>query len=118
MDEDLYESIYAIRGTFKGTCFSVVYREYDELVLIKIENNLNAVLSHINVNQESMSSGGIKLTKNKTFLVPSKLMGRPDANESTTEWYPLYTISETADGTVIEMGYFLLLLFFAIGNAG
>ena len=116
MDEDLFESIYAIIGEFNGINFSVIYREYDELVLIKVDNKLNAALSLINVNPESLSSGGLKLTKNKTFMVSSnKLIGKPKVNESS-EWYPLYTISDLEEESVSEMGYFLLLLFFAIGN--
>jgi len=119
MDEDLDESIYAIVGEFRGINFRLEYREFDELILIKFENRLIAVLSLINDNPESLSSGGVKLTKNKTFMVPStRLFGKSKINESSSERYPLYTIAEMDDEGVIEMGYFLLLLFFAIGNVG
>jgi len=119
MDEDMKQSIYAIIGNFRGTKFDVVYREFDELVFIKINDRLNAVLSLININPESQSAAGYKFSKNKSMMVSTvRPIKKREVAIPTAEWYPFYTIEEVNDETAIEMGYFLLLLFFAIGYVG
>jgi hypothetical protein len=118
-DDDLAEALYAIIGTYKGNKFEVVYREYDKLVMIKIQDKLEAVLSLINMNPESSSHGGVKLSKNKVTMTTSqKMLSTPEVKMESAEWYPLYTQAEVEDDTAIEMGYFLLLLFFAMSNVG
>lgn len=118
-DDDLAEALYAIIGTYIGNKFEVVYREYDRLVMIKIQDKLDAVLSLININPESSSHGGAKLSKNKVTMTTSqKMLSTPEVKMETAEWYPLYTRAEVEDETAIEMGYFLLLLFFAMSNVG
>lgn len=116
-DNNLVEQVYAILGTFNGNKFEVVYREMDGLILIKLLDNLEAVMALINVNPESRSSGGMKISKNKAVISGSqKMVGGPTVDAPTAEWYPLYTRSAVTDEMTIEMGYFILLLFFAIGN--
>ena len=118
-EDDLAEALYAIIGTYNGNKFEVSYREYDRLVTIRIQDNLDAVLSLINMNPESNSHGGAKLSKNKVTMTTSqKMLSTPEVKMETAEWYPLYTRAEVEDETAIEMGYFLLLLFFAMSNVG
>jgi hypothetical protein len=117
MDGNTYESICAIIGEFRGIKFSVVYREHDELVFISIEDKINAILSLINMNPESLSADGRKLSKNKiTIVSSSRQFGKPKVEVSSAELYRLYTTDGVKDENVIEMGYFLMLLFFAIAN--
>jgi len=117
MDEDVDESIYTIFGLFNAVEFSLVYREVEELIFIKVDNELQAILSLININPESQTFGRTKLTKNKTFLVPaSKGSRKREVDVSAAEKYHLYTSDGVEDEDVLEMGHFLLLLFFAIGS--
>jgi hypothetical protein len=118
-DDDLSESVYSIIGDYKGSKFEVVYREFDKIVLIKMRDKLTAILSLINVNPESLSAGGTRFTKNKTTMIhTNRIIGTPDLKLSTAEWYPLYTLAQVDDEAATEMGYFLLLMFFAVNNAG
>lgn len=118
-DDDLSEALYAITGNYRGNKFEVVYREYDRLVMIRIQNQLDAILSLININPESSSHGGTKLSKNMVTMTTSqKMLSTPEVKMETAEWYPLYTRAEVEDETAIEMGYFLLLLFFTMSNVG
>ncbi len=118
-DDDLADKLYAILGTYNGNKFEVVYREMDAFILIKLLDNLEAVMALINVNPDSKSAGGLKLSKNKvTMTSTQKLTGSPIVDVPIAEWYPLFTRSTVTDEMATEMGYFILLLFFAIGNAG
>jgi hypothetical protein len=47
-----------------------------------------------------------------------KLLGIPELDLQTAEWYPLYTVSDVDEDTVTEMGHFLLLLFFSVAQIG
>ncbi|MEB2774486.1 hypothetical protein SYJ56_04165 [Algoriphagus sp. D3-2-R+10] len=118
-DDDLSEALYTITGYYKGNKFEVVYREYDRLVMIRIQDQLDAILSLININPESSSHGGAKLSKNMgTITTSQKILSMPELKIEKAELYPLYTRAEVDDEAATEMGYFLLLLFFTMSNVG
>lgn len=115
--EDLVESIYSIIGDYNGNKFEVTYREFDQLVFISVQDELLGILSLMNINPDSRSYRGIKLSKNMGAMVSSqKIVGRPELETSTAEWYPLYVNQDVNEETVTEMGHFILLLFFTISH--
>jgi hypothetical protein len=71
-DDDIVESLYAIIGYFGGTKFEVVYRELDQLIFIRVQDELQAVFPRININPESNSFNGVRLSKKWVRPLPRK----------------------------------------------
>lgn len=117
-DGNFTETEYTIVGKFKGRPFNVLYNEADARVLISIEEKNVAVLSLINANPESLSSGGVRLSKNKRFIVSSGAMKKPKLEVGSAEWYPFYAIDTVDNVAATEISFILMLLFFAVGQTG
>ena len=117
--EDFSESLYAITGIYRGVEFRVEYTEWDELVLIDYGDELLGVLSLININPNSrFTLKGNKLSRNKKFLSFGTGIGKPKIMTEEAQWYPIYTAPGTTEQGVTEMGFLLMFLFFAMGQAG
>ena len=93
------ETIFTITGEYRKQPFTVTYNEAEAIILISVADTNQAVLSVINSNPKSMSAGGIRLTKNKRFIVGE--LGRSSVELQKTEWYPFYVVenvNEDRDG--------------------
>lgn len=117
--QDWSETVFTIIGDFRGQPFVVSYNEADARVLISLDEKIVAVLSLINSNPASLSSGGVRLSKNKRFVMTSgNIKKNPKLEVGLAEWYPFYVVDDIDDDEATEMSFILMLLFFAVGQVG
>ena len=114
--QDWSASVFTIIGEFRKRPFKVEFSESDAMILISVEGKNQAVLSLINTNPTSLSSGGVRLSKNKRFIVGNATQSKVEVGEA--EWYPIYVVEDVDDAAVTEMSFILMLLFFAVGQSG
>ena len=116
---DFEEVVYHIVGSFRSQKFEVIYNESESMVLIVLDEQQRAILSLINTNPESMSSGGVRLSKNKkAMLGAGGVINTPEVSIESSEWYPLYVVAGVDDPEATEMGLMFLLLFFSVAQTG
>ena len=115
-DQDWSETIFTITGEYRKQPFTVTYNEAEAIILISVADTNQAVLSVINSNPKSMSAGGIRLTKNKRFIVGE--LGQSSVEVAEAEWYPFYVVENVNEDAATEMTFILMLLFFAVGQTG
>ncbi len=116
--EDWTETTFTLVGDFKNIPFIVTYDEAEAMVLLSVDNEIKAVLSLINTNPESLSVNGARLTKNKRAVVSAGDFANPKLKMETAEVYPFYVVADVDDAAATEMSFILMMLFFAVGQAG
>ena len=111
------DAIYRIIGEYGSQPFEVVFRDVEKLIVISTNYDNRAVIPMIN---ENTNSRKVKIKMKDNVLsksTPQDIFRTLNVDASAAEWYPIYTTNEVDDETVTEIGYFIMLLFFAIGHS-
>lgn len=109
-------AIYRIVGEYGTLPFEVLYRDFERLILVSTNHEPRVVIPMINENENSRRTK-IKMKDDMLNTNTSQnLFQAFNVDPSSAEWFPIYATNQVDEETVTEIGYFIMLLIFAIGQ--
>ncbi|MBX2895995.1 MAG: hypothetical protein KF763_11165 [Cyclobacteriaceae bacterium] len=92
------QQVQRLEGHFRGKKFEIQHAEFDNYILVSVDNVPAAYFSLFNLNEKVAGYQGQRLSRNKSFLTPS-VGGLKDKEKA--EVYTLYLI-QTEDAQLLE----------------